>query len=115
MGCRQGAQRILALLLLAGTGAVYGDVLEIQEAEFDPVGKGKNAVDIRARNLGDEARLLAGQRIATLSSGLRAAGEHSVVWHALDEHSEAMASGQYLYRLRAPEWGVAARAMLVLR
>jgi hypothetical protein len=43
---------------------------------------------------------LAGQRIATLLSGVRSAGTHAVHWDGRDDAHRPLASGVYLYRLR---------------
>ncbi|HXX65023.1 MAG TPA: FlgD immunoglobulin-like domain containing protein, partial [Bacteroidota bacterium] len=42
-----------------------------------------------------------GQRIATLASGLAAAGEHVVTWNGRDQAGRAVSSGVYFYRLQA--------------
>ena len=42
-----------------------------------------------------------GQRIATLTSGLVAAGEHLATWNGRDQAGRAVASGVYFYRLQA--------------
>ena len=44
---------------------------------------------------------LAGQKVATLADGLREAGTHSVRWDGRDDAGRELASGVYLYRLRA--------------
>ena len=44
---------------------------------------------------------LAGQKVATLVAGYRAAGSYSVHWEGLDAAGRPLASGLYLYRLRA--------------
>lgn len=57
---------------------------------------------------------LAGQKVATLVSGLRQAGSYQIRWAARDERGEALASGAYYYRLRT-EAGVQTRGMVLLR
>ena len=44
---------------------------------------------------------LSGQRVATLARGHRAAGSYRVTWDGTDEQGRALASGVYVYRLRA--------------
>jgi hypothetical protein len=44
---------------------------------------------------------LRGQRIATLATGARSAGLYSFAWDGRDDSGHALASGVYLYRLRA--------------
>ena len=44
---------------------------------------------------------LAGQRVATLVDGLRPAGSYRLHWDGRDASGRALASGHYLYRLRA--------------
>ena len=56
---------------------------------------------------------LAGQRLTTLLHGTRSAGTHTVHWDSRDDHSLDLASGAYLYRLRADEWQETRRLVLV--
>ena len=44
---------------------------------------------------------LAGQRVASLVEGMREAGMHTLHWDGRDNAGQALASGVYLYRLRA--------------
>ena len=44
---------------------------------------------------------LAGQQVATLVNGVRPAGNHTVRWDGRDDDGRILASGVYLYRLRA--------------
>ena len=44
---------------------------------------------------------LAGQKVATLTDGLRDAGSYSVQWDGRDDEGRTLASGVYLYRLHA--------------
>ena len=44
---------------------------------------------------------LVGQEVARLAEGWRESGLHEVLWEGLDAHERALASGVYLYRLRA--------------
>ena len=57
---------------------------------------------------------LLGQKIATLVKGEMPAGEHSVVWNGTDLGGNQVASGIYLYQLRAGEF-VDSRKMLLLK
>ena len=57
---------------------------------------------------------LSGQKIATLASGERSAGIHSFIWDGRDESGRALASGLYLYRLRAGHH-TATRKLTLLR
>lgn len=55
---------------------------------------------------------LAGQRVATLVQALRPAGEHSVWWDGRGDQGR-LASGAYLYRLRADDQVATRKLMLV--
>jgi D-alanyl-D-alanine carboxypeptidase len=44
---------------------------------------------------------LAGQQVATLAGGTRQAGAYTVTWDGRDDQGRALASGVYLYHLRA--------------
>jgi formylglycine-generating enzyme required for sulfatase activity len=57
---------------------------------------------------------LAGQRVATLLSGLRQAGRYAVHWDGRDDDSRDLASGIYLYRLQTESW-TQTRKLLLLR
>jgi hypothetical protein len=57
---------------------------------------------------------LLGERVATLESAMRGAGEHCVEWDGRDDTGESVASGVYLYRLTA-EGQAASRKMLLLK
>ncbi len=57
---------------------------------------------------------LLGEEVITLESGMRAGGEHSVVWDGTDGSGEFVASGLYLYRLTA-DGQAATRKMLLLK
>jgi hypothetical protein len=57
---------------------------------------------------------LAGQKVATLVEGVRQAGAYTVNWDGRDEGGKELASGVYLYRLRAGERGET-RKLLLLR
>jgi len=59
-------------------------------------------------------RNLAGQRVATLVEGMREAGPYTVRWDGRDEDGRALASGAYLYQLRAGS-RVETRKLLLLR
>jgi len=58
---------------------------------------------------------LAGQRVATLAQGQRLAGTYRLTWDGTDDQGRALASGVYLYRLRAGEQRQEARKLLVLQ
>ena len=58
---------------------------------------------------------LAGQKVATLVSGPRPAGTYTVHWDGRDASGRDLASGVYLYRLRAGEHQVETRRLLLLR
>jgi S-formylglutathione hydrolase FrmB len=57
---------------------------------------------------------LTGQRVATLVSGHRPAGDYSIHWEGRDDRGQALASGIYLYRLEA-EGSQLTRKLLLLR
>ncbi len=57
---------------------------------------------------------LLGQRLATPASGLLAAGIHRIGWDGRDKNGRPLASGVYLYRLRAGGH-TAVRRLLILR
>jgi len=58
---------------------------------------------------------LAGQQVATLVDGVRAAGVYALHWDGRDDDDRQLASGVYLYRLRAGEQQVETRKLLLLR
>ena len=57
---------------------------------------------------------LAGQKVATLVAGARQAGTYTLHWDGHDDGGRELASGAYLYRLRAGE-RMETRKMLLLR
>ncbi|MCC7263360.1 MAG: T9SS type A sorting domain-containing protein [Candidatus Latescibacteria bacterium] len=57
---------------------------------------------------------LLGQRVATLVQGLQEAGPQVLQWNGRDEAGRELASGVYLYRLRAGGQ-VQTRRLLLLR
>ncbi len=57
---------------------------------------------------------LLGQPVRTLVTGEQPAGVHRVVWDGLDDRGRPVASGVYVYRLKAGRHG-AVRRMVVLR
>ena len=57
---------------------------------------------------------LAGQKVVTLVDGVRSAGGHTVRWDGRDDDGRTLASGVYLYRLRAGEHAET-RKLLLLR
>lgn len=56
---------------------------------------------------------LSGRRVRTLVDGVRSAGEHEVVWRGLDDRGEPVASGVYLYRVKAAGISETKRMVLV--
>ncbi len=56
---------------------------------------------------------LRGQKVATLVRGPQAAGRHKIIWDGEDESGRRVASGVYLYRLKADKF-TAVKKMLVL-
>ena len=57
---------------------------------------------------------IAGQQVATLVRGIRAAGHYRITWDGRNDAGAALASGVYLYRLRIGSQ-VETRKMLLLR
>ena len=57
---------------------------------------------------------LLGQKVATLVSGVREAGQYTVQWNGHDERGHILTSGVYLYRLRGGEQ-VETRKLLLLQ
>jgi glucose/arabinose dehydrogenase len=57
---------------------------------------------------------LAGQRVAALAQGWRAAGIYQLEWDGRDDRGRPLASGVYIYRLRLED-RVEARKLLLLR
>ena len=57
---------------------------------------------------------LAGQRVGTLVKGMRQAGSYSINWDGKDEAGRDLASGVYLYELRAGE-KIETRKLLLIR
>ena len=57
---------------------------------------------------------LAGQQVAQLVRDLRPAGRHAVHWDGRNDQGQALASGVYLYRLRAGD-SVQVRKLLLLK
>jgi len=45
-----------------------------------------------------------GQRVASLASGMRTAGNYTLHWDGRDERGRLLASGTYLYKLETQEW-----------
>ena len=56
---------------------------------------------------------LAGQKVATLVQGLRQAGSYAIHWDGRDDAERALATGMYLYKLRAGESVETKKLMLV--
>ena len=57
---------------------------------------------------------LAGQQVAQLVCDIRPAGRHAVRWDGRNDQGQALASGVYLYRLRAGD-SVQVRKLLLLK
>ena len=57
----------------------------------------------------------AGQRVATLVEGAREAGAHAIRWGGRDGTGRTLASGVYLYRLRAGGGQVETRKLVLVR
>ena len=57
---------------------------------------------------------LAGQQVAQLVRDIRPAGRHAVRWDGRNDQGQALASGVYLYRLRAGD-SVQVRKLLLLK
>ena len=68
---------------------------------------GREGVELTVHNL-------AGQRVAALLVGQRDAGEHTVRWDGRDDAGRPLASGVYLYLLRAGSH-TDARKLVILR
>ena len=59
---------------------------------------------------------IAGQQVATLVRGVRAAGRYRITWDGRSDAGVALASGVYLYRLRVgAQVGDAENAVVALR
>ena len=58
---------------------------------------------------------LAGQKVVTLVDGMRPAGSYTVHWDDRDASGRDLASGVYLYQLRAGEQQVETCRLLLLR
>ncbi len=56
-----------------------------------------------------------GQKVKTLVNERKAAGSYTVTWDGRDDTGEPVASGVYVYRLKAKGGFVAARKMILLR
>ena len=55
---------------------------------------------------------MTGQRLATVFDGVRQAGGHTVAWNGRDGAGQALASGMYLYRLRAGDYTTTRKLLL---
>jgi len=55
-----------------------------------------------------------GQRVATLVNEVQKAGKYSLVWNGRDQHGNRVASGLYIYRLKADTF-VETRKMVLTR
>jgi hypothetical protein len=56
---------------------------------------------------------LLGQKIRTLKNTFQNAGEHTVVWDAMDDGNNTVASGIYFYRLETSDWTFQKKMVLV--
>jgi hypothetical protein len=56
---------------------------------------------------------IAGEKVRTLISGTVPAGSHSVKWDGKDENSRRLASGTYIYRLKAGNFSEAKKMLLL--
>ena len=56
---------------------------------------------------------LSGQRVATLVHSMRSAGTHTIQWDGRDTRGHGLASGAYLYQLRADKWQETRRLLLL--
>jgi hypothetical protein len=54
-----------------------------------------------------------GQLVRTLYSGERAAGRHRVVWDGRDDHGQRVASGVYIYLIRAGSFAAQHKLLLM--
>jgi hypothetical protein len=68
----------------------------------------------RSQRVALDVYSVAGQKVATLLHGQRAAGRHSVRWDATDDHGGQLASGVYLYRLSSAD-DVETRKLVLMR
>jgi len=56
---------------------------------------------------------LKGQKVKTLVSDKKAAGNHSTVWNGMDENNKAVSSGVYFYRMQAGSYSDTRKMMLM--
>ena len=56
---------------------------------------------------------LTGQRVRTLADGEHLAGMYSAIWDGVDDTGQAVASGVYLCRMEAGEYGAVRKVLLV--
>ncbi|MBU8932932.1 MAG: T9SS type A sorting domain-containing protein [candidate division Zixibacteria bacterium] len=54
-----------------------------------------------------------GQKVATIAEGSMSAGRHAVIWNAIDQSGQAVASGMYFYRLSTCEITRSKKMLLV--
>jgi hypothetical protein len=82
---------------------------------------GRTAIPFRLSAAGEVAVAvydMTGQRVASLIEGRLPAGRHVASWDGVDDRGRAVASGVYIYRLRAPAGAVAdevSRKLLLIR
>ena len=92
------------------------EILESLRLKF--LGVARNAGWVKTDTPLEEIELavynLAGQKLATLAHGLRVAGAYTLRWNGRDSDGRELASGVYLYRLKAGE-RVETRTMLFLK
>jgi hypothetical protein len=56
---------------------------------------------------------LRGQKVRSLVGETQSAGEHNVVWNGRDDAGRTLASGMYFYRLKAANYDVTRKALLL--
>ncbi len=68
----------------------------------------------RSEQVSVEIFNIRGQRVAVLQQGYLSAGHHLVSWNGVDQHGVQVASGIYMYRLRAGDY-VETKRMTLLK
>lgn len=102
-------------------GAEAGDPMGAGQALLSPAWPNPfnpaTTIDYRLPAAGTASIIIydvAGRRVRTLVSGFVTAGDHSVSWDGRDDSGHQVASGVYLYQLRADDV-VATRKMVLLK
>jgi len=57
---------------------------------------------------------MSGQLVKQVASGKFASGRHQIVWDATDDHGQRVASGVYLYVIKAGEF-IAQRKLILMK